>query len=155
MLFILADPLHSIFGLELFDDPLGLLHLLYQDFHSLLSLLVNFSKIAVQPAAGQQLRLDNFLVLLQVALVPLSPEPDWLVLILRQGQEGKIIVSLQLVPQAVALIVFVLVHLKSSSIIYSHICHRLPIATLCYNFLWDFLSLAFALMSLQGKHKQG
>ena len=30
---------------------------------------------------------------------------------------------------------------------YSHICHRLPIATPCYNLLWNCLALAFALMS--------
>ncbi len=33
---------------------------------------------------------------------------------------------------------------------YSHICHRLPIATPCYILLWDFLALAFALMSCAG-----
>jgi len=33
---------------------------------------------------------------------------------------------------------------------YSHICHRLPIATPCYILLWDFLALVFALMSGAG-----
>ena len=32
----------------------------------------------------------------------------------------------------------------------SHICHRLPIATPCYNLLWVILALAFALMSGTG-----
>lgn len=31
-----------------------------------------------------------------------------------------------------------------------HICHRLPIATPCYILLWNFLALAFALMSSRG-----
>lgn len=59
-----ADPLHSVLGLELFGDPLCLLHLLYQDFHSLLSLLVNFGNIAVLSTADQQLRVDDLPVLL-------------------------------------------------------------------------------------------
>ncbi len=33
---------------------------------------------------------------------------------------------------------------------YSHICHRLSIATPCYILLWDFLALAFALVSQPG-----
>ena len=33
---------------------------------------------------------------------------------------------------------------------YSHICHRLPIATPCYILLWVFLALTFALMSGAG-----
>ena len=43
----------------------------------------------------------------------------------------------------------------SSRFLYSHICHKFPIATLCYIFLSDFSSLAFALMRYrrQGKHK--
>ena len=32
----------------------------------------------------------------------------------------------------------------------SHICHRLPIATLMFTLLWDFLALAFSLMSSAG-----
>ena len=32
----------------------------------------------------------------------------------------------------------------------SHICHRLPIAKPCYILSWDFLALAFALMSGAG-----
>ena len=43
-------------------------------------------------------------------------------------------------------------HLKvSSKIIYSHICHSSPIATLCYILLSDFLALEFALMIVQNK----
>jgi len=34
--------------------------------------------------------------------------------------------------------------------VYSHICHRLPIATPCYILLWDFLALVFALMIGEG-----
>ena len=34
--------------------------------------------------------------------------------------------------------------------IYSHICHRRPIATPCYILLWGFLALVFALMSGEG-----
>ena len=42
---------------------------------------------------------------------------------------------------------------KSSSIIYSHICHSSPIATFCYILLSDFLALVFALISLQGANE--
>ena len=38
-------------------------------------------------------------------------------------------------------------------LIYSHICHRLPIATPCHILLWDFPALAFALMSWSGDVK--
>ena len=41
----------------------------------------------------------------------------------------------------------------SESLLYSHICHSSPIATLCYILLSDFLALEFALMSNQGKSK--
>ena len=37
-----------------------------------------------------------------------------------------------------------------ASLMYSHICHRLPIATPCYILLWVNLALAFALMSGAG-----
>ncbi len=70
-----------------------------------------FRQDSFKPAAGQQLRVDDP-VLLQVAPVPLPPEPNRLAFTLRQGQAGAVIVSLQLVPQAVAFIVLVLVHAK-------------------------------------------
>ena len=127
-----TNPLHSVFGLELFGDSLGLLHLLYQDFHSFLCLLINFGKIAVQLAAGQQLRVDDLPVLLQVAPVPLPPEPNRLVFTLRQGQAGKVLVSLQLVPKAVAFIVLVLVH---SKILQYNIFTHMPQAADCHTLL--------------------
>ena len=127
-----ADPLHSIFYLEPFGDPLGPLHLLYQDFHSFLGLLVNFDKIAVQTAAGQQLRVDDLPRLLQVATVPLSPDPNRLAFALRQGQAGKVLVSFQLVPQAVALVIFVLVH---SKILQYNIFTHMPQAADCHTLL--------------------
>ena len=49
------------------------------------------------------------------------------------------------------IIVNILIHWKILRIIYSHIHHSSPIATLCYILLWDFLALAFALTSKEGK----
>ena len=39
----------------------------------------------------------------------------------------------------------------NSPIIYSLVCHRLPIATICYIVLLDFSSLAFSLIRRRGK----
>ena len=49
------DPLHLILGLELFGDTLTLCHLLCQQEHLFLCLIVDVSKIGIQPATGQQL----------------------------------------------------------------------------------------------------
>ena len=48
-------PQHLILCLELFGDTLTLCHLLCQQEHLFLCLIVDVSKIGIQPATGQQL----------------------------------------------------------------------------------------------------
>ncbi len=72
----------------------------------------------------------------------------------RQLQAGDIKVAPQFAPQSVAFIIdgFFIVKYSyiTAPLMYSHICHRLPIAIPCYILLRIFLALAFALMSWRG-----
>ena len=69
-------PQHLILRFELFGDTLTLSHLLCQQGHLFLCLLIDVGKVGVQPAAGQQLRVQGFTLLLDVSQVPLAPNPD-------------------------------------------------------------------------------
>lgn len=67
-------------------------------------------------------------------------------LLFRWHQTGPIIVSALLISMTVSVII-----LKILRLIYSLVCHRLLIATLCYIFLLAFRSLAFALIRYHSK----
>lgn len=54
-------PQHLILRLELFGDALTLCHLFYQQEHLLRRLLVDVVKVGIQPAAGQQFRVQGFI----------------------------------------------------------------------------------------------
>ena len=59
-------PQHLIPRLELFGDAFTIRHLLHQQEHLLRRLLVDFGQIGIQPAAGQQLRVQGFTLLFDV-----------------------------------------------------------------------------------------
>ena len=94
-------PQHLILCFELFGDALLLGHLLCQQEHLLRRLLVDVGEVGVQPAAGQQLRVQGFALGFDVPQVPLTPNADRSFFLSRYCQAGEIIVSPQLVPKAV------------------------------------------------------
>ena len=71
-------PQHLILSFELLGHALTLRHLLCQQEHLLCGLLVDVGKIGIQPAGGQQLRVQGFSLRLDVPQVPLSPNADGL-----------------------------------------------------------------------------
>ena len=91
-------------------------------------------------------------MLSDIPQVSLTPNADRRFFFGGQGKTGNIIVTVQFVPKTVVVIKYLSIK-KSSSIIYSHIYHSFPIATLCYSLLLDFDSLVFALIRCESKDK--
>ena len=69
-------PQNLILCLELFADVLTLGHLRYQQAHLRRRLFVDVGKLCIQPAAGQQLRVQGFALSFVVLQVPPSPDAD-------------------------------------------------------------------------------
>lgn len=107
----LLHPQHLILRFELFVHALPLCHLLCQQEHLLCGLLVDVGKVGIQPAAGQQLRVQGFALGLDVPQVPLSPNADKPFFLSRYCQAGDVIVASQLIPKTVVLIINVLFHI--------------------------------------------
>ena len=79
-----------------------------------LSLSINIRKIDVQFAACQQIGVEYFAVIFQIAKMTLSPYPDWLLIFLRLIISGyNLIVTDQLIFQPCAFIYNVLFHKNS------------------------------------------
>lgn len=91
-------PQHLILRLELFGDALTLCHLFYQQEHLLRRLLVDVVKVGIQPAAGQQFRVQGFALCFDVLQVPPAPNTDRFLLLSRYCQIGETIVAPQFVP---------------------------------------------------------
>ena len=71
------DPYHLFSCLEFFRHALTHRHLFYQPGKQFLSLSVNVGKVAVQLAIGEQIVIQNTVMLFQVLPAPLSLNADF------------------------------------------------------------------------------
>ena len=72
------DPFHLVAGFQRFRNALCICHLLYQPKKKFFCLSVNIHKIGIQFTAGQQIGISSTVALSEIAEMPLSPYPDWL-----------------------------------------------------------------------------
>ena len=79
------DPFHLVVDFQRFRNALSICHLLYQPKKKRLCLSVNVRKIGVQFTAGQQVGIAHTAMLLEIAEMPLSPYPDWLIFLFSSG----------------------------------------------------------------------
>ena len=98
------DPFHLVVGFQRFGNTICICHLLYQPRKKFLCPSVDIRKIGVQFATCQQSGISHTAMLLEIAEMPLSPYPDWLIFLRLIIPGNQIIVSNQFLLQPGAFI---------------------------------------------------
>ena len=82
---------------ELFGHTFPFGKLLYQPKEHLLRLFVDVSEIGGELAARQQIGVSDFMMLLDVAQMPLAPNTDFNLWLFGKRQARQIVIALQLI----------------------------------------------------------
>ena len=99
-------------------DTFFFCHLCYKQVELIANLSINVSKIAVQLAAENQIGVNDWTMLCEVLLVPSAPDTDGVYFFLRDDQTRQIIISMQLIPKAVAVVVDVFFHVANLHVLF-------------------------------------
>lgn len=113
-----SDPCQLILRLQALVDAFFLCQLRYKQVEPVSSLSINVSKIAVQLAAENQIGVNDWTVFCEVLLVPSAPDTDGVYFFLRDDQTRQIIISMQLIPKAVAVVVDVFFHVANLHVLF-------------------------------------
>ena len=98
------EPFHLVVGFQRFGNTICICHLLYQPKKKFLCPSVDIRKIGVQFATCQQSGISHTAMLLEIAEMPLSPYPDWLLFFRLIISDDQVIVSDQFILQPGAFI---------------------------------------------------
>lgn len=133
-----TNPRHLVAGLHCLVYILFLRHLFDQSGKHFFGLLVDLRNMLIQLAAQQQAVIECAAVVVRIFPVPSAPDAD--APAFRDSQAGQIIVALQLISEATALIINVFFHNKLlRNFIFAHTpqlpdCHTLLYRVTCFAF---------------------
>ena len=107
-------PQHLILCFELFGYTFFFGKLFYYPKKEFLRLLVNIGKIIGQLAARQQIDIADFMVLLDIPQMPLTPNADFNLWLFGERKARQIIIALQLIFDTCLFVVNLFFHFPST-----------------------------------------
>lgn len=108
-----SDPCQLIPCFQLLIDTSFFCQLRYEQVELIASLSINISEIAIQLTAENEVSLDHRMMFSEVLLVLSAPDTNGVDFFFRDDQTRQVVISMQLIPKTVAVVVDVFFHIEN------------------------------------------